>query len=52
MPALAPPLLAHGRLGALAPVLGRRLGLDRPAGALRPSGIGFARAAACPNDPR
>jgi hypothetical protein len=35
MPALAPPLLAHGRLSPLAPVLGRRLGLDHPPGALR-----------------
>jgi hypothetical protein len=44
MPALAPPLLAHGRLSprvephtrfARAPVLGRRLGLDHPPGALR-----------------
>jgi hypothetical protein len=34
MPALAPPLLAHAPWSALAPVLGRRLGLDHPPGVL------------------
>jgi hypothetical protein len=35
MPALAPPLLAYALQSARAPVLGRRLGLDHPPGALR-----------------
>ncbi len=35
MPALTPAVLAHAPQGALAPVLGRRLGLDRPLAPLR-----------------
>ena len=53
MRALAPPVLAHAPWGALAPVLGRRLRLDRPrdrltsrAGrSIRPAAVFFGRRA-------
>ena len=44
MPALTPAVLAHAPQGALAPVLGRRLGLDRPLAPLTPGRRAVTRA--------
>ena len=44
MPALTPAVLAHAPQGALAPVLGRRLGLDRPLAPLTPRRRAVTRA--------